>query len=292
MDQGENVLTVHCGSNPSKNVGKRGLPLSLPTIGSYAAEIYGAPLGVTWPTRFKKRHPELKVKVRVVACFVRQHETNLIKWTSALEECRARALNRPAVHDYFELLGDTIKQYDIKPKNIWNMDEKVSFFDGGLIYSNFFLVTREFSSVSATGSGPLLTGIRRLCRKSRAATEIWSPSLNASRLPGSPSIPLLCSKENVVICVGGRTILVMRGQFLIFGSCFPLFQMAHCMLSSISISPNGWTDQELGALWLEKDFAPASAKFLDDPGDYRLLILDGHNSHCTYRFISFAQVDA
>jgi hypothetical protein len=64
------------------------------------------------------------------------------------------------------------------------------------------------------------------------------------------------------------------------------------MLRSISISPNGWTDQELGALWMEKDFAPASAEFLDDPGDYRLLILDGHNSHCTYRFISFAQVDA
>jgi hypothetical protein len=63
------------------------------------------------------------------------------------------------------------------------------------------------------------------------------------------------------------------------------------MLSSISISPNGWTDQELGAFWLEKDFAPESAQYLDDPGDYRLLVLDGHNSHGTYRFISFAQVD-
>jgi hypothetical protein len=39
--------------------------LSLMTIGAYAAEIYGAPLGVTWPTRFKKRRPDLKVKVPV-----------------------------------------------------------------------------------------------------------------------------------------------------------------------------------------------------------------------------------
>ncbi|KAJ7781960.1 hypothetical protein DFH07DRAFT_1017888 [Mycena maculata] len=46
-----------------KSLGKRGIPLSLPTIGTYAAEIYGAPLGVTWPTRFKKRRPDLKVKV-------------------------------------------------------------------------------------------------------------------------------------------------------------------------------------------------------------------------------------
>ncbi|KAJ7311687.1 hypothetical protein DFH08DRAFT_897426 [Mycena albidolilacea] len=36
-----------------KSLAKRGIPLNLTTIGSYAAEIYGAPLGVTWPTRFK-----------------------------------------------------------------------------------------------------------------------------------------------------------------------------------------------------------------------------------------------
>jgi hypothetical protein len=61
-------------------------------------------------------------------------------------------------------------------------------------------------------------------------------------------------------------------------------------MCSISISPNGWTDQELGAFWLVKDFAPASAERLDDPGDYRLLVLDGHNSHGTFHFIDFAQV--
>jgi hypothetical protein len=69
-----------------------------------------------------------------------------------------------------------------------------------------------------------------------------------------------------------------------------VFYPAH-LLPSISISPNGWTDQELGSLWLEKDFAPATAVFLDDPGHYRLLVLDGHNSHCTYHFMDFAQVD-
>ncbi|KAJ7246022.1 hypothetical protein C8J57DRAFT_968506, partial [Mycena rebaudengoi] len=45
-----------------KGLAKRGIPLSLTTVGAYAAEIHGAPLGVTWPTRFKKRHPDLKVK--------------------------------------------------------------------------------------------------------------------------------------------------------------------------------------------------------------------------------------
>jgi hypothetical protein len=49
----------------------------------------------------------------------------------------------------------------------------------------------------------------------------------------------------------------------------------------------GWTDQELGSLWLECDFEPATAARNNTNG-YRLLILDGHNSHCTYRFCKFA----
>jgi DDE superfamily endonuclease len=59
-------------------------------------------------------------------------------------------------------------------------------------------------------------------------------------------------------------------------------------LSSISHSPKGWTDRELGSAWLERDFEPATAA-RNKTGSYRLLILDGHNSHTTYRFCSFAE---
>src|SRR5262245_440096 len=58
------------------------------------------------------------------------------------------------------------------------------------------------------------------------------------------------------------------------------------LICSISVSPNGWTDQELGFAWLKRDFDPATR---DKAGDaYRLLILDGHNSHCTYYFCKYA----
>ncbi len=55
------------------------------------------------------------------------------------------------------------------------------------------------------------------------------------------------------------------------------------------MSPNGWTDQELGSKWMEKTFEPETRKYLNDPKEYRLLILDGHNSHCTHKFCSFAR---
>src|SRR6266699_4727613 len=61
-----------------------------------------------------------------------------------------------------------------------------------------------------------------------------------------------------------------------------------CFRCSVACSPNGWTDQELGAKWLERDFEPMSAARNKTRG-YRLLILDGHNSHCTYRFCKFAK---
>ncbi|KAJ6564893.1 hypothetical protein DFH09DRAFT_919870 [Mycena vulgaris] len=82
-------------------MGRRGFPLTLGTIGAYASEIAGVSVGETWPKRFKKRHPDLKVK-----------------WATNLEEFRARALNPTVVHDYFTLLQDTIDRYDIKFKNI------------------------------------------------------------------------------------------------------------------------------------------------------------------------------
>ena len=57
---------------------------------------------------------------------------------------------------------------------------------------------------------------------------------------------------------------------------------------SISTSDKGWTDQELGSAWLEQDFDPATAA-RNVSGRHCLLILDGHNSHCTYQFCKFAE---
>lgn len=59
-------------------------------------------------------------------------------------------------------------------------------------------------------------------------------------------------------------------------------------LFSISISPNGWTDMDLGLKWLMYDFHPASNE-RNPEKEWRMLILDGHNSHCSYAFVDFCE---
>ena len=60
------------------------------------------------------------------------------------------------------------------------------------------------------------------------------------------------------------------------------------MLSRVAVSPNGWTDQELGFLWLRDVFDPQTAA-INPTRATRLLLLDGHNSHCSIEFLNFAK---
>ena len=82
---------------------------------------------------------------------------------------------------------------------------------------------------------------------------------------------------------GVETILAMRGEYSFI--CLSYTSSYHS--GSISLSPKGWTDQELGEMWMRKDFEPATTA-RNKTGGHCLLILNGHNLHCTYRFCKFA----
>jgi hypothetical protein len=56
----------------------------------------------------------------------------------------------------------------------------------------------------------------------------------------------------------------------------------------VAVSEKGWTDQGLGLLWLQKDFEPSTRDKLE-LDEWRLLILDGHNSHCSLEFLTYAE---
>jgi hypothetical protein len=91
----------------AKALGYCGVPMTYATLTKYASEISGKAIGESWPKRFLTRHPNLKVKA-----------------TTGLEKCCAKALNRTAVEGFFDILKQVVRDFDIKPENTWNMDEK------------------------------------------------------------------------------------------------------------------------------------------------------------------------
>jgi len=51
----------------------------------------------------------------------------------------------------------------------------------------------------------------------------------------------------------------------------------------IAVSDNGWTNDNIGLWWLQEIFEPSTRH--SRRGKYRLLILDGHNSHYYYYYL-------
>jgi len=53
-------------------------------------------------------------------------------------------------------------------------------------------------------------------------------------------------------------------------------------------SPRGWTDREAFDKYMRNDFEPQSREGLE-PGTYRMLTLDGHNSHISLKVVNFCE---
>jgi hypothetical protein len=56
-----------------------------------------------------------------------------------------------------------------------------------------------------------------------------------------------------------------------------------------STSPSGWTNDELGKIWLEKVFNRYTKEKARKGRDYRLLLIDGHGSHINMSFLDFCE---
>ncbi|KAJ3576997.1 hypothetical protein NP233_g9 [Leucocoprinus birnbaumii] len=208
------------------------IPVSPKTLAKYATIISGKTVGPTWSDNFHTRHPDIKAR-----------------WTTGLECCRAKALNCPQVTEFFAILEDVIRKFEITPSNIYNMDEKGVQL--GIGKRMLALVDHDQKSVNQLESGDreLVTVIEAVCA-------------DGSFLP--PSVIFKGKRRN-----------------LEWGRNNPCG-------ASISVSENGWTDMELGFKWLVDDFEPATAARNLSNG-WRLLILDRHNSHCTYEFVTFCE---
>ena len=162
------------------------------------------------------------------------------------------------------MLTEVIEEYGILPENLYNMDEKGLQLGIGARATAMIDRDQKTAYSVEDGNRELVTVIETIC----ADGSILHPS---------------------VIFQGVRRNSEW-GRNNPCNARFVLFQhersRPYKLVNSISISPNGWTDQELGIAWLRNDFNPATQD--KAAGHYRLLILDGHNSHCTFSFCNYA----
>ena len=75
---------------------------------NFALEIAGIQPRIHWSSRFVKRH-----QAKLISCYI-----------TGIDSSRKRADSAAKYALYFELLARKIKEYDIQPKNMYNMDEK------------------------------------------------------------------------------------------------------------------------------------------------------------------------
>jgi uncharacterized protein YndB with AHSA1/START domain len=82
----------------------------------------------------------------------------------------------------------------------------------------------------------------------------------------------------------GRDIppfLIVKGVWLLEDMCKQLDDSGVVL----AVSNNGWTDDDLGFEWLKHFDKHTKDRSI---GSYRMLILDGHGSHGTIQFVTYA----
>jgi DDE superfamily endonuclease/helix-turn-helix, Psq domain/Tc5 transposase DNA-binding domain len=165
-----------------------------------------------------------------------------------LDRTRASAaLKSETFTEYFELYRSLQQKYAIAPQDIYNMDEK-GFCMGAIQRSHVFIpVSEKEAFLRQDGNREWISVIESI-------------SGSGETLP----------------------------SFIIFKAVYQQsswFQQLDTQSAKIATSSKGWTDNHLGLLWLQQHFEVETAK--RQLGEYRLLILDGHESHCTLEFIEF-----
>lgn len=149
---------------------------------------------------------------------------------------------------------EAIDKHDIKPHNIYNMDEK------GMMIGKIKQHRRVFTKASLES--------KRILGVCEDGSREWITLMATICADGTQGKPLLIypSEASAV-------------QDTWLAGVDPTQQDV-----SFTATASGWTNDELGLRWLG-EFEQWSREKLEKPSkDYRLLILDGHGSHVTLKF--------
>jgi hypothetical protein len=192
--------------------------------------------------------------------FLKMYNEELIScYTTGIDSSRKRADSAYKYALYFELMARKIKEYGIEPRDMYNMDEK-GFLIGVLskgkrIFSRCWYEQGGFKQRLQDGNREWITIIGCIC---------------ADRTSLSPGL---------IYQAVSRDIQDTWLQDFNPNDHYCFFQS----------SPSGWTNDELGYAWLTSIFDRETKK--KARRHWRLLILDGHGSHITMKFINFCDAN-
>jgi len=191
-----------------------------------------AQLGKHWLSKFLDRHPALSAK-----------------FGTQLDRQRAYASNLASLRDYFRKLQKLIRKHNLKPEDIFKLDEKGFIIGMSAKAKVICRVGRRPPRVTQDGTREMLTVIECCC-----AALYMLPSF--------------------VIFKGVAQYMGWHSETSDPDALF-------------ACSPNGWTDDELALEWLYH-FDRCTKERKGGNGRTRLLILDGHRPHITLEFCQYA----
>jgi hypothetical protein len=188
--------------------------------------------------------------------WLKAHSGKIVShYTTGMDRSRKRADSAFKYALYFELLARKIEEYKIDSEHMYNMDEK------GFLIGITLKQKRIFSRQGYERGG--------YKQQLQDGNREWITAIGCICADGSTLSPGL-----IYQAVSGKI------QDTWLQDYDPKEQ--NCFFAS---SPSGWTNDELGYAWLTTVFdretkAKARRK-------WRLLILDGHGSHITMKFINY-----
>ncbi|KAI8648953.1 HTH CENPB-type domain-containing protein [Fusarium sp. Ph1] len=182
--------------------------------------------------------------------FVRRQEKLKTRFFRKYDYQRAKCEDPEEIRKWFRLVANTIAKYGIRSDDIWNFDE--TGFLMGMI-----------------ASGMVVTGAERRGRPKsiQPGSREWITVIQAINAEGQAIQPF-------IIGAGQYHLANWYRESNLPGDW------------TIATSQNGWTDNETGLEWL-KHFDRCTIKRSNSR--YRLLVLDGHESHHSVDFERYCE---
>ncbi|EMT72986.1 hypothetical protein FOC4_g10001829 [Fusarium odoratissimum] len=190
------------------------------------------------------------VGIRWVHNFIQRQPELITRRFRRYDYQRAKCEDPTIIRGWFRLVENTIAKYGIQLDDIWNFDE--TGFMMGMIEPGMVITSLERQGMP---------------KKVQPGNREWITAIQAINAEGQ-SIP---------------PFIIGSGQYHLAN------WYRECDLPGdwvIALSENGWTNNQLGLDWLKHFDRSTKDRSV---GSYRLLILDGHESHHSAEFMRYCE---